>query len=84
MVELEIKVEENRVYIEDENHFLLGEVTFPNIDVNTVDINHTYVHESLRGQGIGGKLLDKAMEVIKNSNRNYILTCSMAIKRFSK
>lgn len=61
-MELDIKYEENRVYIEDDNHNLLGEVSFPKIDDHTVNIERTYVHESMRSQGIGGKLLDAAME----------------------
>lgn len=83
-MDFEIKYEENRVFIEDENHNLLGEVSFPKVDETTVNIERTYVHESLRGQGIGGKLLDAAMEYILKTGRKYILTCSMAVKRFGK
>ena len=81
-MELDIKYEPNRVYIEDDNHNLLGEVTFPSLDANTVDINHTYVHPSLRGQGIGSKLLDAAMKYIKRTGRTAKFTCPMVIKKY--
>lgn len=83
-MDLNIKYEENRIYIEDDNHNLLGEVTFPKVKDNIVDINHTFVDPSLRGQGIGSKLLDAAMEYIKNTGRTAIFTCPMAVNRFQK
>lgn len=44
--------ERNMIYACDDSK-TLAEVTFPNIDDTTVDINHTFVDPSLRGQGVG-------------------------------
>ena len=46
------KVEENRtIYLDDKGN-ILGEVDYPYISSNVVDVNHTYVDISLRGKGI--------------------------------
>ena len=44
--------EKGRIYAVDANGKLLAEVTFPD-DGNTAVIDHTFVDESLRGQGTG-------------------------------
>ena len=44
---------------------LLAEITFPYLDSKTVDVNHTFVDSSLRGQGIAGKLME---ELVKDLN----------------
>lgn len=76
--------ESNRIVLFGENNKTLAEVTFPNIDENTVDINHTYVDDSLRGQGIAGKLMEHAAEELKAQNKKAVLTCSYAVKWFEK
>lgn len=43
----------------DENQEKKGEVTFPPIDEDTVNINHTFVDSSLRGMGMAGKLMEQ-------------------------
>lgn len=61
---------------------LLAEVTFPDVDANTVNINHTFVDDSLRGQGIAGQLMKAAAEQLRLEGKKAILTCSYAIKWF--
>lgn len=73
------KVEENRcIYLENDK--ILGLVTYPYIKENVVNINHTYVDESLRGQGIANKLLTNVFNYLKENNIKAICTCSYAIK----
>ena len=50
---MEFLEEKGRIYAVDANGKLLAEVTFPD-DGNTAVIDHTFVDESLRGQGTGG------------------------------
>lgn len=76
--------ESNRIVLFGENNKILAEVTFPNIDETTVDINHTYVDDSLRGQGIAGKLMEHAAGELKTQNKKAVLTCSYAVKWFEK
>ena len=76
--------EQNRIFLLDENGKLIAEVTFPETSENIVDINHTFVDVSLRGQGIAAKLMKEAYHEIKKQNKKAILTCEYAIKWFAK
>ena len=59
-----------------------GEVTFPPIDEDTVNINHTFVDSSLRGMGMAGKLMEAAAREIRKEGKKAVLSCSYAIKWF--
>lgn len=74
--------EDNRIYMLDNKDVLIAEITFPKIDEDTVDINHTFVDASLRGQGVASKLVEAAYKVIKEQNKKAMLTCSYAVKWF--
>ncbi|MCI9272750.1 MAG: N-acetyltransferase [Clostridiales bacterium] len=81
---MNVVVESNRIYYEDAQGKLLAEVTFPDISYHVVNINHTFVDDSLRGQGIASKLLKEAAEQIQKSGKKAIPTCSYAVKWFEK
>lgn len=66
------------------NQKMLAEVTFPDIDENTVDVNHTFVDESLQGQGIAGQLMLALAEHLRCEKKKAVLTCSYAQHWFSK
>ena len=70
-------------YFHSDNN-LLAEVTFPNVDENTVDINHTFVDDSLRCQGVAGKLMEATALYLRSQGKKAILTCSYAISWFEK
>lgn len=76
--------EENRVYVMDENQIVIGEVTFPKVDENTVNINHTYVDNRFRGMGIANRLLEEAIKEIESQHLTCVATCSYAIHFFEK
>lgn len=63
---------------------VLAEVTFPDVDEGIVDINHTFVDESLRGQGIASQLLEQTARELDETGRKARLTCSYAIKWFER
>lgn len=63
---------------------LLAEVTFPDIDPHTVNINHTFVDDSLRGQGVAGKLMEETAKKLRTDGKKAVLTCSYAVKWFEK
>lgn len=79
-----IKYEENRIYLENKEGRVIAEVTFPQSNDNTVNIDHTFVDSSLRGQGIAENLMEEAVKTIQNSGRKAISTCSYAEKWFEK
>jgi Predicted acetyltransferase len=80
---MEFKYESNRIYAEDADNKVIAEVTFPEKDgVATVD--HTFVDDSLRGQGVGGELVKAAAEQILASGKKIAATCPYAVSWFAK
>ncbi|MBO5053391.1 MAG: N-acetyltransferase [Muribaculaceae bacterium] len=70
--------EKDRIYAEDGNGRLLAEITFPTrCGVSTID--HTYVDDSLRGQGVAGKLVQKAVDRIVSEGNMIAATCPYAV-----
>ncbi|SHH77727.1 hypothetical protein SAMN02745823_00976 [Sporobacter termitidis DSM 10068] len=63
---------------------VLGEVCYPALPDGTVDICHTYVDDTLRGQGIAGQLMARAAEELRRTDRKAVLTCSYALKWFGE
>ena len=68
--------EKHRIYVVEEGEEV-GEVTFPERDGVYV-INHTYVDDRLRGQGIASELVRRAVEEIERRGGHYKATCSYA------
>ncbi len=76
--------EDFRIYSKDEDGNIIAEITFEEIEKGTFNINHTFVDKSLRGQGVAGKLVEKAVDKIKNKNGKVTATCSYAKKWLEK
>jgi uncharacterized protein len=74
----------NKVYVNDESNHMIAVVTFPIIKENVVNIDHTYVDNSLRGQGIAGRLMEETVSNLRKNNLKAILTCSYAVKWFQE
>ena len=72
--------EDNRIYAKDEFGATIAEVTFPNISKSIVNLNHTFVDDSLRGRGIAGSLLKAAAKTLREKHKKAYLTCSYAVK----
>ncbi len=47
-------------------------------------MNHTYVSDVLRGQGIAKKLLDKATDYARENNYKMEAVCSYVVAAFNK
>lgn len=64
----------------------LAWVTFPAIagEDGAVDIDHTFVDPSLRGQGVAGELMARAVQAIRATGRKARPTCSYAAAWFEK
>ena len=72
--------EENKIYAKDENDKTIAEVTFYEIKKGIYNIDHTFVDDSLRGQGIGSKLVQEAVKEIKGKGAQIEATCPFANK----
>lgn len=74
----------NQIALYTEQGTLAAEITFPYINENTVNINHTFVDASLRGQGVAGKLMTELIQELKARNLKAVPTCSFAVNWFEK
>ncbi|MGL6199481.1 MAG: GNAT family N-acetyltransferase [Lachnospiraceae bacterium] len=74
----------NQIALYDTEEKLIAEVTFPDVDDNTVNIDHTFVDDSLRGQGVAGKLMEAAAKELRTRNKKADLTCTYATSWFAK
>ena len=72
--------EENRIYLQDENWNIIAEIDFEKIDEKTYNISRTFVDDSLRGQGIGSELVEKAITYLTSKWYKVSATCSYAKK----
>lgn len=81
---MEYITKSDRIVSYDESLNLLAEVTFPKRDDTRVDINHVFVDESLRGQGIASNLMKLAYLEIKARGMKIIAKCPYAISWFKK
>lgn len=70
------------IFARDENGKLLAEVTFPEREGVAV-INHTFVDDSLRGQGVAGQLLQAVADTLRREGRKARPTCSYAVHWFA-
>lgn len=73
---MEYITEKNRIAVIEDGEEV-GEVTFPERDGVYV-INHTYVDDRLRGQGIASELVRRTVEEIEQRGGRVEATCSYA------
>lgn len=65
-------------------HKRLAELTYSNSDNNAINIDHTEVDESLRGKGIGDKLIEEAVKFAREKGLKITATCPYASKLLSR
>lgn len=75
--------EKNRIYYETDGK-LLAEITFIDSDETSMTINHTFVDDNLRGQGIASQLVQAAVNEIKKQHKQVKATCSYAVNWLTK
>ena len=61
------------------DHERVAELTYKR-DGDTINIDHTEVDESLRGQHVGQKLVDEAVKFARENNLKITATCPFASK----
>lgn len=67
----------------DDNGKMVAEVLFPE-ENGRLNITRTYVDDSLRGQQIAAKLVQKVVDLAKEENKKITPSCSYAVKWFDK
>jgi predicted GNAT family acetyltransferase len=72
------KFEEGRVFCTDEKGELMAETTFVYTDNGEVDINHTFVNPTLRGQGLADKMMTVVADYLREKGLKATASCSYA------
>ncbi len=72
------EIEPCHIFQTDKNGKTVAEITFPETAPGVYTIDHTFVDESLRGQGIAGKLVHAAVDEIEKRGGKVTATCSYA------
>lgn len=80
---MQFDVQANRIEYRVDGQ-VLACVTFPETAPGLVDINHTFVDPSLRGQGVAGRLMEQAAAALRQTGRKASLSCSYAQKWFAR
>lgn len=75
--------EKERIYALDAQGKVVAEVTFPTSNCIS-NIDHTFVDESLRGQGIASELVRLAAEKIQADGNHIAATCPYAVVWFQR
>jgi predicted GNAT family acetyltransferase len=70
--------EDARIYAKDDSGKVIAEVTFP-AENGIATIDHTFVDDSLRGQGIASYLVQMAVDKILADGNKIAATCSYAV-----
>jgi predicted GNAT family acetyltransferase len=81
---MEFEKESNRIYAKDSAGRIVAELTFPKLREGVVSIDHTFVDDTLRGQGIAGRLMEECYALLKKDGRKAVLVCSYAVKWFDE
>jgi predicted GNAT family acetyltransferase len=78
------KYEKGRIYSENEKGELMAEATYDTAENGELNIHHTYVNPSLRGQGVADKMMVAVAEYLRKEGKKAIATCSYADMWFKK
>ena len=63
-------------FLDDAQGQRIAEISYIWRDETTIDANHTWVDDSLRGQGVARLLLDTLVDFSREKNLKIIPTCS--------
>ena len=75
-----IKKDKNQFYIGENSEEILAEITFFPEGKDKIIIDHTYVCNPMRGQGVGLQLLISVVEYARQENMKIIPVCPFAKK----
>ena len=64
-------IENNKIYKKDGSGRLIAEITYEDLGNNMYNIDHTFVDESLRGQGIAQMLVEEALKEINKKGSKH-------------
>lgn len=75
---MEYQSEPYRIFCTDDAGKCVAEITFPETEAGVCCIDHTFVDDSMRGMGIAGELVSRAVQQIQANGKQVTATCSYA------
>lgn len=81
---LSLTHEPGRIFGLNEAGRLVAEIDFPETAPGVSTITHTFVDDSLRGQGMAARLVQEALADIHAAGHRAEATCSYAVGYFAK
>ena len=76
--------EQGAFFLLDENGNKIAELTYFFENANTINANHTYVSETLSGQGIADKLYQALRQFVQTNALHLHPTCSYIAKKWER
>ena len=80
---IDIKKGEKSFYVGDNEEEPLAKMEFV-YNGDAITINHTFVSEQLRGQNVGGQLLDEIVSLARETNKKITPICPYAKAKLNK
>ena len=71
-------------FLLDQNGDKVAELTYFFVDEQTINANHTYVSETLRGQGVADQLYRELVIFVRDKKLKLIPTCSYIVKKWQR
>lgn len=72
----EIKKGDHLFFIGNDEDSAIAYVTYKDKDDSTIIVDHTFVSDELRGQGVAGKLYRTIIDFAREENKKIIPECS--------
>lgn len=76
--------ETNEIYVLNDENKKIVRATFPFIEENVINVDHTFVDPSLRGQGIASILMHEVYNYAKIKGYTVVASCPYAVAWFKK
>ena len=81
---MDFTFEKDKISIKDENNKEVAKVVYEERKEKEITVTHTFVDESLQGQGIAKKLMDELCRFATEKDMNIVSECSYATKYLEK
>ncbi|MCW9717776.1 GNAT family N-acetyltransferase [Avibacterium sp. 21-599] len=68
--------QDGEFFVLDDQGQKVAKLTYYFIDAHSINANHTYVSERLRGQGVADKLYQALVQFVREHQLNLVPSCS--------
>ncbi len=79
-----IKKGEGKFFVGENEDDPLAIITFKQTGDNQLTVDHTYVSDELRGEGVAGELVEKVVTYAREEGKKIIPECSYAKSKIEK